>query len=268
MNILGIFIPQKIIYPIIIIIVSYILILIDKMVINKIIKNNKTKTKHVQRSQNTILELIKNIIKYMIIIIAVISILKMYGIDTTAIITSIGAVSVVAGLAFQDLLKDYLVGFSILAESQFALGEIVEINGFKGEVIYLGLKTTKLRALTGEVRIISNRNISEITNYSLNKTLAMIDISVAYESDNKKVEKVLSELAEELPSLVPEITEKVSLDGINELSDSAVIYRMSTFIRERDMFSVKRKINKELKRVLDENKIKIPYPQVEVHNEK
>ena len=160
-----------------------------------------------------------------------------------------------------------MVGFSIIAESQFALGEIVKINDFKGEVIYLGLKTTKIKAPTGEVRIISNRNISEITNYSLGKTLATIDISVAYEEDNKKVEKVLSDLALELPNLVPEINDKVSLDGINELADSSVIYRMSTQVRERDMFLVKRKVNKEIKRVLDENNIKIPYPQIEVHNE-
>ena len=267
LKLFDIFIPEKIIYPIITIIVSYILILIDKIVINKIIKNNKTKTKHIQRSQNTILELLKNLIKYIIITVAVLSILKLYGIDTTAIVTSIGALSVVVGLAFQDVLKDYLVGFSIIAESQFALGEIVKINDFKGEVIYLGLKTTKIKAPTGEVRIISNRNISEITNYSLGKTLATIDISVAYEEDNKKVEKVLSDLALELPNLVPEINDKVSLDGINELADSSVIYRMSTQVRERDMFLVKRKVNKEIKRVLDENNIKIPYPQIEVHNE-
>lgn len=268
MKIFSLEIPEKVIYPIIAIIVAYILITIEKYIINKLIKKNNIKSKHIRRSQNTVLVLIQNIIKYIIIILTILEILKIFGYDTTLLVTSVGAVSVVAGLAFQDILKDYLVGISIILESQYALGEIVEINGFKGEVIFLGLKTTKIKALTGEVKIIANRHVTDIINYSLNKTLLKIDISVSYEDDNEKVEKVLTKFAKDLPSKVSEINEVVTFDGLNEFSDSAVIYRISTFVRDRDRFIIERKVNKELKKVLDKNNIKIPYPQIEVHNAK
>lgn len=268
MEILSFEIPEKLIYFLIIIAVSYIMILLDNYFINRLIKKNNNKSKHIKRSQDTVLILIKNVIKTFIYIVAGISILKLIGVDTTALVTSVGAVSVVAGLAFQDILKDYLVGITIVLESQFAIGEIVEINGFKGEVIYLGLKTTKIKALTGEVKIISNRNITDIINYSLNRNLIAIEVSVSYEDDNDKVEKVLSDLANKLPKLVPEITKTVTLDGISKLDDSAVVYRLSTYARDRDRNTIIRKVNKEIKKTLDQNEIKIPYNQIEVHNEK
>lgn len=267
MTIFGIKVSEKIIYTLISIVFSYLLICLESAIINKIVKNNTAKTKHIQRSQNTILILTKNLIKYLIMIFTFISILKIFGINTTALVTGISAISVFIGLVFQDVLKDYLVGISIIAESQFAIGEIVEINGFKGEVIGLSLKTTKIKAPTGEVKIISNRNISDVINYSLNKTLLIFNINVSYEDDNEKVEKVLTKLANDLPKLVDEISE-ATMDGLDSLSDSCVVYRISTFIRDRDRYVIKRKVNKLIKKTLDDNKIKIPYPQLEVHNEK
>lgn len=266
MNIFGIKIPEKIIYPLISIVIAYILILFVNHIIYKAIEKNKTKEKHIQRSQNTVLLLIKNIIKYSIIFMTCIQILKIYGVDTTALITGVGAISIIAGLALQDILKDYLVGMSIVLESQFAIGELVEINGFKGEVIYLSLKTTKIKSLTGEIKIIPNRNIQEVINYSLNKSLMIFEISISYEDKIEKVEKVLKELAKKLPTLVEEINEEVVYDGISSLSDSSVIYRLSTMAKEKDRATIKRKVNKELKIILDKNNIKIPYPQLEVHS--
>ena len=68
----------------------------------------------------------------------------MFGVNTSALVAGVGAASVIIGLAFQDLLKDLLVGAAIILESQFAIGEIVEINGFKGEVIAYHEKTGKI----------------------------------------------------------------------------------------------------------------------------
>lgn len=268
MKLFSIEIPEKIKYLILLLLFAYLAILLDKIVIDKIVRKNNSGPKHLRRSQNTILLLLKRIIKYAIIFVTIISVLKMFGLDTTILVTSVGALTVIIGLAFQDVLKDYLVGIFIILESQFAIGEIVEIDGFKGEVIYLGLKTTKIKSPTGEIKIISNRNITEVINYSLSDSLIMFDVSVSYEDDNKKVEKVLTELAEKLPDLVDEINKPVTLNGIDQLSDSAVIYRMSTYARDRDRFVIKRKVNAEIKKTLDKNKIKIPYPQIEVHNEK
>ena len=268
MNIFNIEISEKIYLPIIIIAVAFIFDFVINIFLNGKIKMNKNLTKHEKRSRETVLILLKNTIKTVIIIIVILSILQVFGVNTSALVAGVGAVSLVIGLAFQDLLKDLLVGASIILESQFAIGEIVEINGFKGEVISLNLKTTKLKSATGQIRIISNRTISEVTNYSLCDAWVKIIVSVSYESDIKKVEKVLQELFDKLNNSIDELKDKIVINGIESLSSSSVDILISTKTNAKDEYDVRRKIIKQIKLALDENNIKIPYPQVEVHYEK
>ena len=89
--------------------------------------------------------LLKNITKYTVIIFLILAILTVYGVDVTSVLTGLGIVGVVLGLALQDLAKDIIAGFSIIFENQYAIGDTISINGFKGEVIFLGLKTTKIK---------------------------------------------------------------------------------------------------------------------------
>ena len=101
-------------------------------------------------------------------------------------------IGVVVGLAFQDLIKAFIAGITIVLEGQYRVGDIIEIAGFKGEVIYLGLKSTKIKANTGEIKIISNHLVADVINYSLSDSLAIVDIDIAYESNLEKVEKVFA----------------------------------------------------------------------------
>ena len=128
----------------------------------------------------------------------------------------------------------------------FNIGEIVEINGFKGEVISLTLKTTRLKSYKGEVKVIANRNIGEITNYSLDNVLVRVIASVSYEADNKKVEKVLNELIEKLNTSIPELKSKITIEGIDSLSASSVDYLLTAKSSVKNEFVVKRKLLKEL----------------------
>ena len=181
MNIFKLHIPKEVYMPIIIIVVAFFLEKILSFVIKKVFNPNKKNQKLDKRKLLTISSLLRNVVKYTIWIIAILAILSIFGVNTAAIITGLGVVSFVIGLAFQDMLKDVLVGISILFENQFAVGDLVKIDDFLGTVVSLGLKSTRLQAYTGETLIIANRNISKVINYSLDKTLAVVDIPVAYE---------------------------------------------------------------------------------------
>ena len=268
MNLFGIQIHEKIYMPVIIIIVGLIIYLLVTEILNSKIKISKKLSKHELRSRQTVLLLIKNIIRIVIILIVILSILQVLGVNTSALVAGVSAVTVVIGLAFQDILKDYLVGAAIILESQYAIGEIVEINGFKGEVISLTLRSTRLRSLSNEVRIIANRNISEVTNYSLNNVLIKVIASVSYEDDVKKVEKVLNKLIERLKTEVEEINDDITLAGIDSLSSSSVDFLITVKASAKNEYIIKRKLLKEIKLEFDKNNIKIPYTQVEVHYEK
>lgn len=257
-------IPSEVIQSLIIIVVAFVIYFIIKSIIKKIV-NIKSDKKRGRRK--TVLVLFKNISKYVIILIVIVCLLAIWHVNTMALITSIGALSVVIGLVFQDLLKDILVGISIIMEDTFSLGDYVEINGFKGEVINFNFKSTRLKSLTNEVRIISNRNISEVTNYSLNKIMLLINVNAPYEEEYDKVEGVLKEIVKNLKK--DELFDEIVLaPGIEELASSSVVYRISCIIGIKDKFTAKRKILKEIKVTFDKNKISIPYTQIEVHNAK
>ena len=268
MEIFDMKISEKIYLPIIILLVGIAIYLLISIIINKKIRLSRKASKHEQRSRATVLIMIKNIIKITFIIIIILSILQVLGINTSAIVASVGAMTVVIGLAFQDVLKDYLVGAVIILESQYAIGEMVSINGFKGEVVSLTLRSTRIKALTGETKIIANRNISEVINYSLNDVLLKVIVSVSYEDNLDKVDKVLKELTQDLNDKIEELKSEITIEGVDSLSSSSVDYLLTVYTSARNQFIVKRKILKEVKLAFDKNNIKIPYTQIEVHNEK
>lgn len=255
-------------------VISPILIVFCAIVLNLIIRNIVKKTfglkikgkKINNKKSKTIIGLINNIIKYFIIIVAILMILDVYGIDTKTLVASLGVVGLAIGLALQDILKDFLAGLTIIFDNQYAVGDVVLIGDFKGEVISLGIKTTKLKAFTGEIKIISNRNISEVTNYSLTNSLALVDISVSYESDLEKVEKVLAEMCKKLNNL-DGLKGELQLLGLNKLGDSSIEYRIIAETESLKNYEIERIIKREAKSILDKNHIQIPYPQLVIHNE-
>lgn len=251
---------KEVIAPIIILLVSIFLCSVAKKIIYKIFNFSKSN----DGKKKSVANLVNNIIKIIILLIAIMTILEIYGIDTKSLVASLGVISLVAGLALQDLLKDFIVGISILLEGQFSIGDWVSINGFKGEVIPSNLRTTKLRAYTGEIKYIANRNITEVTNYSTDKTNLVIDVSVAYESDIDKVRKVLDELCIQLKQEYK--LKDLTCLGIQELSDSSINFRLVALTKYSDQFDLDRTIKKEIVKVFAKNKITIPYNQVVVHN--
>ena len=152
----------------------------------------------------------------------ILQILKLYGVDTTSIIASIGVFAAVIGLAFQDILKDLLAGISNIFDNKFAVGDTVEINGFRGTVIQLGLRTTKIKSFTGEIKSIGNSSFNEVINYSLSDAILYIKLNVAYDTNLEKLEKVLSDIREDVLKIDGVIT--YELNGVDAFVDSSIVY--------------------------------------------
>lgn len=254
---------KEVIYPIVIIFIGILVYLILSSSIKRIFKLRIGKI-DVRRSK-TLCSVINNILKYLILIFCFLAILEVYNISTKGIITSLGVVGLVAGLAFQDTLKDLLAGFSIIFENEYAVGDTVTINNFKGKVISLGLKTTKIRSLNGDIKMISNSNVTEIINHSLHDSYEFIDIPVAYEEDINKVEEVLNNLCNKILKEVDNVLE-ADLLGVNELDSSSVNFRLRIKTGAELQYDARREILKLVKIEFDKQKITIPYNQVVVHN--
>ena len=256
----------QIIKPIIYIVIGLVIYELFKNIITGAEKRNKIKKRHLQKRAKTINSLIINVIKYVIIVFEIIAILANFGINVQSILAGVGITAAIMGLAFQDIVKDFLAGISIIMEDQYEIGDTVEVNNFMGEVIALGLKTTRIRNYKGQTLIIANHTINQIINYNLNNSLAVVDISVGYDYDSDKVEATLNKMAENLYKKIPKATGKINILGINELEASGVIYRVTVETLPAEHIGVERLLRKEIKKTLDEANIKIPYQQIEVHN--
>jgi len=262
-------IPQ-IYLPVIYICIAILINSMAKRVINKIIKRKQQtldKSSYNYKKTETFRILLNNLIKYIIFLFLILAILTVYGVNVTSVLAGLGIAGVVLGLALQDLAKDIISGVSIILENQYAVGDIIEVNGFKGEVIFLGLRTTRIKNWEGQIKILSNRNISELVNFSIENSIAIVDIGIAYEENVQKVEEVLTELAEELTETLPNLKGKVEVLGIEKLDDSSVVFRIIAPTKPLEHYKIQREIRKQIKQRLDKKKIKIPYPQIEVHNE-
>lgn len=260
---------KEIYLPIIHLIIGYIIYKLASKLIRVTLSKKQlhlNKNSYNYKRIETFKNLLLNITKVIIILLTILSILPIFGVDVTSLLAGLGIASAVLALALQDTLKDLIGGITIILENQFALGDTVLIGNFKGEVITMGLKSTRLRNYEGYVKIIANRNITEVVNYSCSYSLAIVDVGVSYNSDIEKIEQILTELAEELSKSLPKLKGPVELLGIQSLDTSSIKFRLTAKTDALENYFVEREIRKAIKLRFDEKKIDIPYPQIEVHN--
>jgi len=215
--------------------------------------------------QITVVRLVNNLIKCITAIVIVISVLAIWGIDTTALITGAGVLTLVVGLGMQSLISDVVAGLFIVFENEFNVGDIVTIDGFRGTVVSIGIRTTKLEAL-GNIKIVNNSDIRGILNQTVNPSTAKALIDIEYGESLERVEEVINS---KLPEMTIEgVIGDISYDGVATLGASGVTLQFTAKCYEGDIFAVQREMNKRLKVMFDENGVGIPFNQLVVHMEK
>lgn len=228
----------------------------------------RSKTEFEKKRKRTVIELMKAVFKWIIILLAIIIILDMFGINVSSIVASLGIASAVGALSFQDTLKDVISGSAIIMDNYFVVGDFVRYNNFTGQVIEFGLKSTKIMNVDGEVMIIANRNISEVVNLSQKAASALISIPTAYEEKSSKVDKVLQGVLDEILEWETVNKTKTAYLGIVEFKDSSVQYGIRIYCSPGKIWAYKWAALRLIKEAYEKNKIKIPYNQIEVHNGK
>ncbi len=217
------------------------------------------------RRAETIKGLAANIIRYAIVIFAVVFGLNILGADILTVIASLGILALVIGFGAQSLIEDMIAGFFILFEGRFYVGDIISVDGFRGTVRSIGLVSTQVADIGGNIMIINNSNIRTLTNLSNAPSVAVTTVGIAYGADLKKAEKVITELCEKMPGEYPELFPKAPrYVGVENLGESSVDLRIVADVQESNIYNARRTLNRELKLALDEAGIEIPFPQVVV----
>jgi moderate conductance mechanosensitive channel len=250
-----------------ILIIAAVVIRVGKAMIQRVFKQRERGPRFItERREVTLVKLLENVLTYVTYFIVIMMVLETVGIPIRALLAGAGILGLAVGFGAQNLVRDIITGFFIIFEDQFSVGDYVRIGAFEGTVEEIGLRTTKIKSVAGELHIIPNGSIIEVTNFSIHNSVAIVDVSIAYESDISKAERVIEQLLQELPDKYEEIVNVPQLLGIQNLAASEVVMRITCEVQPTKHWYMSRMIRKEVKNRLDEYGIEIPFPRLVLYN--
>ncbi len=214
-----------------------------------------------ERKAHTLQPLFKQIWRYLISFIALLIILDQLGVELTPLLATAGVAGIAIGFGAQRLVRDLITGFLLLLEDQYAIGDFITVSNYVGVVEEVGLRVTKLRDFNGDLHIIPNGNIENVTNHARGEIRAMVDVSVSYEADIDQAISVLEELSGEMSGQYPEILEGPIVLGITDLADSGIIIRLIARTEPLQHWRIERELRRAIKKRFDRENIEIPYPR-------
>ena len=244
---------QSLIYIVIIYSVCKIMRYIFKIKMNK---NDRKKT---------VFTLLDGFTKYACAVVIILLILKAFGVDTTALVASVGVLTLIVGLGAQSLIADIIAGMFIIFENEYNAGEIISIDGFRGTVLEIGIRSTKLIDAAGNIKIINNSNIGDIVNLSREISVAVVDLDFPYDVPVDLVENILQKNFDRMKEKIPNIIEGPFYKGICSYKDSNVTLKIVAKCKEEDRFQIERDLMREYRSVLLENNIDMSYHQVVIN---
>lgn len=213
----------------------------------------------------TIFILIVNFLKWVVVIGAIFMILSACGLRSEFSAAGAGIVALIIGLGSQSLVADILAGIFIVFEGDYQVGDIVILDGWRGEIQAIGVRTTKLIDAGGNIKIVNNSDIRSIINQTKELSIAKCYISTKYEDRIENIEAVIADNIEAIGKKIPKIVEGPFYKGVAELGASSVDLLFVAKCKESDIYQVQRDLNRELKIMFDNNNIGIPFPQIVIH---
>ena len=217
------------------------------------------------RRSKTIVSLVRSLTHYAVVIVTAGVILSAWGVNVAGIVAGVGILTLVIGLGCQSLVQDVVSGLFIVFDDYYAVGDTVIIDGFRGTVTYVGLRTTKLEDAGGNIKSINNSAISTVANLARLDSLAKAEIDASYNEDVRRVEAVIANNLEAIRKKIPAITEGPFYKGISQFGDAGITYLVLAKCKEADRFQVQRDLNRELYLLFVENDILVPYNQLTIN---
>jgi len=215
----------------------------------------------------TIVRMMMSSTKYIIVAVLIIYALRLFGVDPSTLLVSAGAVTAVVALSANALFADILAGLFLIFEGEFRVGDIVSVDGWRGEVLDIGIRTTKIQDDYNNVKIISNSHMSGIINMTKEKSYALIYIGIDYGESISRVEKVFEKELPLIKDRVPNIIDGPKYTNVDELGDNAVILRIIAQCKEKYRPQLERDLRRELLLIFERNNINVPYPQITINQQ-
>jgi MscS family membrane protein len=251
--------------------------------------------KHTEAYRNEVINLGIKGMNFIIFLIGFLFILKVYGVNLTAILSGLGIGSLAVAFAAKDTLANFFGSISILLDNPFSQGDMIEIDGKVGTVIEIGLRSTTIRTFENGMVTIPNLTIanSAIENWSKRKLGRRIkmEIGVTYESDFTNIRQAVQDIEQMLqvhPMIASEKTAyndeskslkllskedqvgikrllHVHLNNFSASSIDILVYCFSKSIDWGDWLEAKEDVMYKIANILQDNNLSFAYPALAIH---
>jgi len=228
----------------------------------------RNKSPEFHKRVQTFSAVIRYTVNAVVVSVAIILVIKEFGIDVRPILAAAGVVGLAIGFGAQKLVQDVITGFFILLEDQVRVGDVVEISGKSGVVERVNLRLVVLRDLHGNVHFIRTGQIDLVTNMTKEFSRYVFDVGVAYRENVDEVIEAIKSVDEGMrldPEFSAVILEPIEILGLDRFEDSAVIVRARTKTVPIQQWKVGREFNRRLKMRFDEMGIEIPFPHLTLY---
>ncbi|MBQ1567514.1 MAG: mechanosensitive ion channel family protein [Erysipelotrichaceae bacterium] len=191
----------------IVVVTILLLSVIKKYLIKKVAYTGKD-----EQHRNTFIGVIFSVAQYLVIVAAVVIILRLHGVNIFSIVTGLGIMATIIGLALQDTLKDIIAGINIYNSNFYKVGDMVRYNGEECDVKYFSARVTKFQSIfTGSTYTVCNSTITSIEKI---KDIKVLTLEFNFDKDSKKINKAFEKTAER----------GKDIENIKEIQNLGLIY--------------------------------------------
>jgi small conductance mechanosensitive channel len=209
--------------------------------------------------------LLTSMARYVVGFVVVVVILQQIGIDVRTLIVSAGVAGVVIGFGAQSLIKDVVSGFFLLFENLIGVGDVVEVGAHTGVVESVGLRVTKIRKFSGELRIVPNGELAAFGLHTAGWARLVVEVSVDYEEDIGRALRVLGEVGEALAAAHPAaMLERPTAEGLLRVGQAEAVLRLHARVVATERFPLELEARRRIKDAFAAHGIRVPRPALEV----
>jgi small conductance mechanosensitive channel len=225
-------------------------------------------TIHEERRQQiyTIVHIARWAASVLIVAAALLMLLSAF-VDIAPLLASVGVAGLAVSLGSQTLIKDLIGGFLILAENQYAVGDVIQAGDVKGTVERLTLRATYVRDVDGHLHVVPNGEVRIVSNLTKDWSRARVDVGVAYEEDLDRALGVLAGVAEafaEDADFGPQLLEPPQVLGPVSLGDWAITVRVMVKTQPGKQWDIARELQRRILGACEREDVTLPYPRQEV----
>lgn len=228
-------------------------------------KKATIKARKSEKLDETLIPVLGQIIKVLILIITALAVLSQFGVETTSIVAVLGASALAIGLALQGALSNVASGVMLLLLRPFKVGDVVNIGETTGVVDAIGLIITEMHTfdnigISMPNSIVWGNEIKNLSRYDTRRVDMLFGIG--YDDDMDKAIKIIKQILDEDERV---LKDPEPLIAIGNLGDSTVDINVRPWAESSNVWPLRYDITKKVKERFDENDISIPYPQRDVH---